>query len=281
MKYFLVKGCNGFGNMMSVLSLAYEIVRNNNITLVIDWIHPEWQLGFDKYFHLDKINYMKYEDFKKINLERDLKFFPEQFNKGNIVKPLVETYPNLDKENKYNEIFDPVIQIFTGSSHININSYDVLVFSYNWLGYNYIKNLWGDLRLNNNLKENINNKIKNLGEYSAMHVRHTDNKNQTTTWFTDYLKNNLDKKIYVATDNEIILNICKNIHPNIINYTKFYEKGQPLHTQNLSEENKNQSNIDTIVDMYILINSKELIITPIKTIPYMTTYSLMAMAIKN
>ncbi len=280
MKYFLVKGCNGFGNMMSVLSLAYEIVRNNNITLVIDWTHPEWQLGFDKYFSLDKINYMKYDDFKKINLERGLKFFPERFNKDNIIKPLVETYPNLDKENKYNEIFDPVIQIFTGSSQININLYDVLVFSYNWVGYNYIKNLWGDLKLNFDLKENISNIIKNLGEYSAIHVRHTDNKNQTTTWVTDYLKNNLDKKIYVATDNEIVLNICRNIHPNIINFTTFYEKAKPLHIQQLSEEKKNQSNIDTIVDMYILINSKELIITPIKTVPYMTTYSLMAQALK-
>ena len=61
--YLLIKGCNGFGNMMSVLSLAYEIVKNNkHLTLVIDWTHKEWILGFDRYFRLDHVKYMKYED---------------------------------------------------------------------------------------------------------------------------------------------------------------------------------------------------------------------------
>jgi hypothetical protein len=71
------------------------------------------------------------------------------------------------------------------------------------------------------------------------------------------------------------------LHKNIINFTKFYEKGKPLHTQEKTDEEKHQINVDTICDMYILINSKELKITPIKTIPYMTTYSLLAMALKN
>jgi len=281
MKYFLVKGCNGFGNMMSVLSLAHEIIKNNkHFTLVIDWTHPEWKLGFDKYFSFNNINYMNYNDFKKLISEREFKIFPERFNKDNITKPLSELYPNLDKDNKYAEMFDPVINIFTGINTININIYDVLVFSYNWVGYNYIKNLWNDLKLNNELENEIKHKIKSLGNYNAIHIRHTDNKNQSTTWVMEYLKNNLDKNIYVATDNEIVLNICKSSHPNIFNFTKFYEKAKPLHIQELQEEDKNKSNTDTIIDMYILINSSELKITPIKTLPYMTTYSLMAHALK-
>ena len=280
MKYLLVKGCNGFGNMMSVLSLAHEIVKNNQyLTLVIDWTHPEWKLGFDKYFSFNKINYMNYDEFKKIVLEKEFKIYPELFNKNNVTKPLVEIYPNLDKENKYAEIFDSVINIFNGST-MNLNKFDIFVFSYNWLGYNYIKSLWGNLKLNTELEEEIKTKINSMGTYNAIHVRHTDNKNQSITWVMDYLKYNLDKKIYVATDNEIVLNICKSSHPNIINFTKFYEKTKPLHIQELQEEDKHRSNTDTIVDMYILINSSELKITPIKTVPYMTTYSLMAQALK-
>lgn len=288
MKYFLVKGCNGFGNMMSILSLAHEIVqKNKSLTLVIDWTHPEWKLGFDRYYSFKKLNYMNYEEFKNLVLKSEFKIFPENFNKDNIIKPLVEIYPSLDKENKYAEMFNPVIYNFNGVNMkmsldtTNIfDNFDTFVFSYNWVGYNYIKNLWSNLKLNPELEIEINDKINSLGKYNAIHVRHTDNKNQSTTWVMDYLKENLNKKIYVATDNEIVLNICKSSHPNIINFTKFYEKSKPLHTQELQEEDKHRSNTDTIVDMYILINSGELKITPIKTVPYMTTYSLMAQSIK-
>ena len=272
--YLLIKGCNGFGNMMSVLSLAYEIVKNNkHLTLVIDWTHKEWILGFDRYFRLDHVKYMKYEDFKTLDMNK-LKIFPKEFNKDNITKPLSEVFPNLDKENKYAELFNPVLQ------NINSNN-DVLVFSYNWVGYEYINSLWKDLIVEQDLDMNIKNKIKSLEDYDAIHIRHTDNKNQTTQWFIDYLKNNTKKNIYIATDNEIVLNICKQIHPKIFNFTNFYEKSKPLHTQELSEMDKDKTNKDSITDMYILINSNELKITPIKTIPYMTTYSLMAVSLKK
>ena len=284
MKYFLVKGCNGFGNMMSVLSLAHEIVKvNKNLTLVIDWTHPEWKLGFDKYFNFKKINYMNYEEFKKLVYETNFKIFPDIFNKDNITKPLVEIYPNLDKDNKYGETFNTVINIFNnqqfGFNYLDNN--DIFVFSYNWVGYNYIKTLWNDLILNKELEEDIKNKINSIGCYNAIHVRHTDNKNQSITWIMDYLKDNLEKNIYVATDNEIVLNICKSSHPNIFNFTKFYEKSKPLHTQELKDEDKHITNTNTIIDMHILFNSSELKISPIKTVPYMSTYSLMALALKK
>lgn len=272
--YLLIKGCNGFGNMMSVLSLAYEIVKNNkHLTLVIDWIHKEWKLGFDKYFRLDKIKYMKYEDFKKLNIST-FKIFPEQFNQHNLLKPIAEAYPNLDKDNLYATIFNPVL------NNLNLN-YDVFVFSYNWVGYEYIKSLWNDLIVENELQNDITNKINSLGNYNAIHIRHTDNKNQTSQWFVDYLRKNININMYIATDNELVLNICKQIHPNVFNFTQFHEKSQPLHIQELSYLDKDTVNKDTIIDMYILINSSQLKITPIKTIPYMSTYSLMAIALKK
>jgi hypothetical protein len=135
--------------------------------------------------------------------------------------------------------------------------------------------------LNENIKKYIDDKIISLGTYNAMHVRHTDNKNLSCTWITDYVKENLNKRIYIATDNELILNICKKIHSNIMNFTTFYERGIALHIQEKTEEEKHQINIDTICDMHILINSNELKITPIKTIPYMTTYSMLALSLRN
>lgn len=270
--YLLIKGCNGFGNMMSVLSLAYEIIRNNkHLTLVIDWTHKEWKLGFDKYFTLNKIKYMRYEDFKKLDIT-SFKIFPEEFNQDNLLKPLAEAFPNLDKDNLYPTIFNPVL------NNLNFN-YDVLVFSYNWVGYEYIGNLWKDLIVEEEFEKDIKNKIKSLSNYNAIHIRHTDNKNQSSQWFINYLRENRNVNIYVATDNELVLNICKQIHPKLFNFTHFHEKSKPLHTQELSDLDKDNINKDTIRDMYILISSSQLKITPIKTIPYMSTYSLMAVAL--
>ena len=281
--YLLVKGCNGFANMMSVLSVAYIFARNNNLILVIDWTHPEWKLGFDKYFVIQNCNYMSYEDFKKYyKLDKNHTFsvFPSQF-KNNLFEPLFMSSPELEKENKYHEVFYPVINMFNKNKNFNEKKYDIIVFSFNWIGDNHMTFLWNNLKVNDEIKNDIQIKMNLMKKYNAIHVRHTDNKNISTIWITDYLKENINKNIFLATDNEIILNICKSIHPNIFNFTNFFEKSKPLHMQELEENKKDLVNIDTIRDMYLLINSEELKITPIKTIPYMTTYSLMANSIKN
>jgi hypothetical protein len=277
--FLLVKGCNGFGNMISILNTAYQIAHQNNMTLVIDWTHPEWKLGFDNYFELNNVNYLSYDKFKQI-FNKDMKIIPEIFNKDNLFQPLCDSLPTIDKDNKYAELFDPVINNLIHNKNFT-KSADIVVFAYNWLGYNNIKFFWNNLILKNELKIDIEDKIKRLETYIGIHVRHTDNKNISCNWAIDIVKDNKDKNIYFATDNEIVLNLCKAVHPKIFNFTTFYEKGQPLHTLNKINTIKHQINIDTIRDINILASSTVLKITPIKTIPYMTTYSLLAMALKN
>ena len=285
--YLLVKGCNGFGNLISILSYAYNIAQRMDMTLVVDWTHKEWKLCFDKYFKLKNIKTMTYNDFKVMinesyNKSINLNIYPEIFmNKDILVDSISNTFPNIDKDNTYHEVFNPVLEIISSKEKLDHHKYDIYVLSYNWLGYDNVKTLWNNMKLNSDIKTYVDNKITSLGIYNAMHVRHTDNKNISCTWITDYVKENLNKKIYIATDNEIILNICRSIHPNIINFTQFYEKGKPLHTQEKTEDEKHQINIDTLCDMYILINANELKIPPLKTIPYMTTSSMLAMNIRK
>lgn len=284
--YLLVKGCNGFGNLISILSYAYNIAQQLDMILVVDWTHKEWKLGFDKYFKLKGIKTMSYDDFKIIvNKSENMKIFPDIFNKKDtLLNNISDSFPNIDKDNTYHILFNPVLEILSSKQKLEnqnkTHNYDVYILSYNWLGYDNVKTLWNNMKLNPDIKKYIDNKIISLGTYNAMHVRHTDNKNASCTWITDYVKDNLNKKIYIATDNELILNICKGIHQNIINFTTFYEKGKALHTQEKTDEEKHQINIDTICDMHILINAVELKITPIKTIPYMTTYSMLALKLR-
>jgi hypothetical protein len=285
--FLLVKGCNGFGNLISILSYAYSVAQREDMILVVDWTHKEWKLGFDKYFKLKGIKTMSYDDFKLMinesyNKSINLKIYPEIFNNKDIIlNSIHNTFPNIDKDNTYHNIFNPVLHIISSKEKLDNHNYDIYVLSYNWLSYDNVKTLWNNMKVNPDIKKYIDDKINSLGIYNAMHVRHTDNKNVSCTWVTDYVKENLNKKIYVATDNELILNICRGLHNNIVNFTHFYEKGQPLHIQEKSDEQKHQINIDTICDMYILVNANELKITPIKTIPYMTTYSMLALTLRN
>ena len=271
-KYLLVKGVNGFGNMISTLNVAYQYAVKSNRTLTIDWTHPEWRLGFDRYFSLNNVKYIPYDDFLQKCVSKKLCIYPPEFS--DLSKSTLDVFPDIEKTGNYS--------IFNKTSELLFDkNYDVLVFSYNWLGYNDIGMFWSNLVLNSVLKEYIQNKLNILGKYKGIHIRHTDNKNVTTNWAIDFVKNNLNTNIYVATDNQKILNIIQKMHNNVYNFTRFYSVEQkPLHTLSVNDIDKHNINIDTITDMYMLINSDELKITPIKTIPFMTTYSLLAMSLK-
>ena len=142
--YLLVKGCNGFGNLISILSYAYNIAQRMDMTLVVDWTHKEWKLGFDGYFKLKNIKTMTYDDFKiMVNKSINLNIYPELFNNKDILfDSISNTFPIIDTDNMYHTIFNPVLDIITSREKIEKHIYDIYILSYNWLGYDNVKILW-------------------------------------------------------------------------------------------------------------------------------------------
>jgi hypothetical protein len=271
MSYLLVKGINGFGNMLSTLSFAFDLQQRSKRTLVIDWFHPEWRLGFDKYFEFkNEIKYIKYDEFLEKIKGKKLKCYPAQFE-GNLDKTLIDLFPKIDSEpNAYIKLFDKV------ESNILMKKIDVIIFSYNYCGYNGLDKLFSNLIIKDPLNEQIIKKIEYLNSYKAIHIRHTDIKNESLKWADKFIEDNLNTNIYIATDNQSLINNYKNYHPKIFSFTNFYSNEKPLHTQQLSDDDKNKVNEDTIIDLMILANASELKITPQKTIPWMSTYSILA-----
>jgi hypothetical protein len=269
--YLLVKGVNGFGNMLSSLSFAFHLAQRSKRILVIDWTHPEWRLGFDKYFSFkNEIKYMKYDEFLEKIKGKKLKCYPAQFE-GKLNKSLIELFPQIDSEpNAYQKLFGDL------QLNVNFKKIDVVIFSYNYCGYNGLDKLFLNLIIKEELQQKIQNKINTLGIYKAIHIRHTDIHNESLKWVLDFLKSNLNVNIYLATDNQSLLEIYKKFHPKIFSFTNFYSNGKPLHTQDLTDDDKNEVNEDTISDLMILARSSELKITPQKTIPWMSTYSILA-----
>jgi len=276
MLYLLVKGVNGFGNMMSALSYAFELQQKSGRTLVIDWSNPEWRLGFDKYFSFkDGIKYESYPIFLEKIKGKKLKVYPAQFE-GNLDKTLIDIFPKIDSEaNAYLRLFGEVEQ------KIKMKKLDIVVFSYNYCGYDRLERLFENLIIKDELNEKIKNRILFLNKYKAIHVRHTDIKNISLDWVNKFIEDNPNENIYLATDNEILLDSYKKLYPKIFSFTQFYLSEKPLHTQDTSDDDKNQINEDTISDLIILANSSELKITPQKTIPWMSTYSLLAILLHH
>ena len=127
----------------------------------------------------------------------------------------------------------------------------------------------------------IKNKISSLGsDYKAIHIRNSDIKNVNLYWAIEFLINNKDKTVYLATDDQELLEKLKTQYNNIKNFTTFYGDKQPLHNVKRTIDDKYRVNLDTLTDLYILTNSSELKITPIKTIPFMSTFSMLAQALK-
>jgi len=271
MSYLLVKGVNGFGNMISTLCYAFELAQKSGRTLVIDWLNPEWRLGFDKYFSFkDGIKYVKFTDFLEKIKGKKLKIYPKHFE-GNLDKSLIELFPQIDSEqNGYQRLFGDI------QLNVNMKKIDVAVFSYNYCGYNGLDKLFENLIINNELKQKIDEKIRLLESYKAIHIRHTDIKNESLKWAQDFIEANLNINIYLATDNQKLLEIYKKFHPNLFSFTNFYLNDKPLHIQDVPNDDKNKINEDTISDLIILARSSELKITPQKTIPWMSTYSILA-----
>jgi len=273
-KYLLIKGINGFGNMISVLNVGYMLAKKTKRTLIIDWTHPEWKLGFDEYFMFtDKeLKYLEYNDFLKNVKVDNLNIYPTFF-KNNLNKNLIELQPNIDKNNNYGDFFDKCIK------YAENNTYDIIVYSYNWIPYNGIKNLWKKIKLKEPYSNYIQDRIKELGEYKGIHIRNTDIKNVNLSWAIEYFMFNKNNKIYLATDDKELLNKLQKIYTNIINFTTFFDN-KPLHNIDRPIEQRYQNNLDTLTDIYILINAQELKITPIKTVPFMTTFSMLVYALK-
>jgi len=277
MRYLLVKGINGFGNMISVLNFAYHLAINTNRTLVIDWGHSEWVLGFDKYFSWVNPNickYMKISDFLNLSELSELSVYPSIFN-GKLDLPLNETIPDIDKggDAAYKKIFSDSITI------AGLPTKDIVVFSWNYMGYTHIKNMWKNLSFCQEISDKVVQYKLLLCRYKSIHVRHTDIRNQNLDWVFDFIENNLDKNIYVWTDNEIVLRLCRGKHSKIFNFTTFYELNKPLHNTQCGIEQRHVINTDTIVDLILLYNSDYLEITPVKTLPYMSTYSMLSKAL--
>jgi hypothetical protein len=110
------------------------------------------------------------------------------------------------------------------------------------------------------VKKQIINKVKDIqqlfdGEYNAIHVRRTDhilirkqrNVYQSDELFFNFIEENKDKPLYIATDNLETQKIFYDKFAPLIKYIKFIQKSGFRHT----------SLEDSVIDLYLCIGAKK------------------------
>ncbi len=242
-KFLLVKGLNGFGNMISCLNICFHLANKFDRILVIDWENCIWHDTFDNYFKLINVKYMSFNEF--INIHKNNKnIYPPVF-KNSLTLP----FDVVIKKHGFKKMIEPI-------KYLNSNI-DIVIISLNYhkIAFQHFNDFWKNITPTDNLLSLINSKINELGTYKAIHIRNSDQLQLNNKWIIDFLTHNQNFKIYVATDDIQMLDFCKQYHNNIYNFTNFFSSTQnkPLHYLECNDYYK--KNCDAIIDLYILANS--------------------------
>jgi len=265
-KYILVKGINGFGNMISSLNFCYHLAINTNRKLVIDWKNSIWNDEFDNYFIFNSNIYVPFTDFIT-QQKSNTSVYPSYF------------INNLTKEID-NAIFVDIKTLTQPLSYIKSNiSIIVLAFNYHCIGFQSFNLFWNNISIIPSINSIIQSKLLELGSYKAIHIRNSDQLQLDTSWIISFLLSNKSYNIYVATDDINMVSLCKQHHDNIFSYTTFYKSDKPMHYAYCSDIYK--KNCDVIVDLYLLANSidfvyaEKIVYTKTKKI-HSSSYSILA-----
>jgi hypothetical protein len=266
-RYLLVKGFQGFGNMISSLNICYHLAKKHNRILVIDWKNCIWDDEFDAYMTINNIDYMSFNDFYKQHCNNQ-SVYPVVF-KGK----LNAVFDTIIPKHGSKVILDPIKYIPSSISIV------VVALNYHKIGFQSFNAFWKNVALTKPLAETLEKYKEQLGSYKAIHIRNSDQIQTNTEWIVSFLTKNQNYKIYVATDDNNMIDFCKQYHNNIYTFTTFFNadnKDIPLHYYKCDMYKKN---CDTIIDLYLLANSLELVYAEVivfQKVKHSSSYSILA-----
>jgi len=234
----------GFNDMLCTINNCYNYCKKYNRTLLIDTSNSIYKFNFSEYFSLFSnditITYNTEDVYKILNIEH-YSYYP----------------PNTDPIQKYCSKTNNSLQF----DYTKDYNEDILVFSDSNSRHSPPKELLSFLKLNKSLTNIIKERYSLMDKsYLSIHIRNTD-------WISDYTQtyaNNKEeiskyKYIYLATDSIDAFNYFNTLRLNIISYTHFTEKNEPLHTSKMLD--KKILFIDMICDLFLLALANKLILS--------------------
>jgi hypothetical protein len=251
-KLLLCKPHGGLNDILCQIEKCLKYALAYDRELYIDGSHSGFLDSFENYFAVPAEGgiYFKNIDF---------------------LTPPFDVYPHCLSDNitTFKWKFDLTIQRAVHIPTDTVLSFDfdksyteqILVHEQGGGGDNSI-NAFEKLMLKENIRLHISKIIENLGEYDAIHVRHSDYKTDYENFFSD-ISDKLGDKIVLCTDSYECQVYAKSLWKERLQIVTNIPntQGKPLH--NNRNLDRFAVNLDTLTDLFVLACSKNLHITKI------------------
>lgn len=300
MKFLVIKSYSGFGDRIEHLLACFKYCVKTERTIVIDWSDPVWcgnetEKGFDYYFYLKNINYMKIKDFKEIFIKNKLSgnnmsIIPEFF--GDII--LKRSNEN-DVKYKFADVAQLFREVLSGKREdLNV---DIIVTTdldkRNNMGILSIPNLVYRPELMNYIKKDPNYNFLINNKFTALHLRGSDRTKYTEKYRPDLTNFSHNQNEYIE---KLILDIPKDtknllvLSDSVILVEAFMEKIDKsfniIQTNNKKtssdvglhleiEESKESKNLELLKDFYFMTIAEKVVCDKI------SRFSLVAQRVCN
>lgn len=120
------------------------------------------------------------------------------------------------------------------------------------------------IKLKENIRSHIVSKIRNIGNYAAVHIRNTDYQTDYMQYLDMICKNLKHDKIIICTDDYTVQQYGKYLFGDkLVLLTELPDIKKPLHDEDASID-RYKINVDTITDLFVLACSDKLYITKVK-----------------
>lgn len=259
-KYVLCRPLGGFNDVLCQINYCYNYCIKYNRILLIDTSFNYYHNSFDSSCSFDK-----YFTFKK-------KIRIKIIYNNDIVKQIISNKELSIYPKNINDIF---FYNITYNDDIWFNLDGIPLFANKLIDYDediIVHHTFGGGRESTQLVNLISLNKSIICEYKkiylqinkpylGIHIRNTDMKSN----YIDFLNNNYEKilsydNILLATDSETVYKYFIELFKNkcIYNFSKFLPNDKPLHT---CSTNKIDSFQNTLIDLLLLINSTELLIS--------------------
>jgi len=253
-KYVLFISQGGFNDSLYNISKTLAYCKKYNRTLLLDMMNTIYKINFSDFFDInDPCIIYDFNIIKNIISHNNFTVFPKNLENHliNVLHDEIRFKYEINKPYSYNDEL-----LFLPDKIVNE---DIIVHSRCGGGdtFNFFKNI----SLKNNVKNFCKKRLALLkdNKYLCIHVRYTDLKcdfkklyNKNKQLIHSY------KKIYVATDNKLVVNFFKSKKLNVFCFTTFPESKdyRNLHYYDIDPTVKMN---DLLADIFIATNSSKIL----------------------
>lgn len=237
--------------MVNQIMLCYNYCKKYKRKLIIDTKQTPFKLDLNNYFKLNDDNIIESKNYEYIYNDTELSIYPE----------FLSNYELKNIKYKWYKESNGIVYVYNKkkiSFDFNKNYYHNILVHVECGGGYGIRDFFKTFNMNDRLLKVLYYRYISLPKnYISVHIRNTDFVSNVEEFIIDNYNNFIGKDIFLASDNINSIYLFKKVvKANIYTFSNIPDSNnQGIHF--LEKVNKDQMNIDCIIDFILLILGKE------------------------